>query len=129
MGSWRVWMQYIISPFESYKREIIKLNEKLELSQRRFDALLRSGIDLICVIGADGTYKYVSPSAKQVLNTEPEFYLGKTPFEFMHPDDVSRIISSFEYVLTTNERVHILPFRFKNAFNEWCWFKRKRHHH
>ena len=114
-------MQHVISPFKSHRREFKKQKETLDLSQRRFDALLRSGIDLICIIGADGTYKYVSPSAKQVLKTDPEFYLGKTTFEFIHPDDVSRVISSFEQVITTNERVHVSPFRFKNGMNEWCW--------
>jgi PAS domain S-box-containing protein len=114
-------MQYVISPLKTYRREVEKQKEKLHLSQRRFDELLRSGNDLICIIGADGTYKYVSPSARQVLNNEPEFYIGKTTFEFMHPDDISRIISSFEYVLTTDEQVHIPPFRFRNSLNEWCW--------
>jgi PAS domain S-box-containing protein len=121
MVNWRIWMQYVFSPFKSHRRELKKQKETLDLSQRRFDALLRSGIDLICIIGADGTYKYVSPSSKQVLNTDPEFYLGKTTFEFIHPDDVPRVISSFEQVLTTEERVHVSPFRFKNGFNEWCW--------
>jgi PAS domain S-box-containing protein len=121
MGNRRVWMQYVISPFKTYRREIAQQKEKLHLSQRRFDELLKSGNDLICIIGPDGTYKYVSPSAKQVLNTEPDYYIGKTTFEFMHPDDIPRIISSFEYVLTTEEQVHIPPFRFRNSFNEWCW--------
>ena len=121
MGNRRVWRQHVFSPLKAYRRGFEKQIEKLHLNQRRFDELLKSGNDLICIIGADGIYKYVSPSAKQVLNAEPEFYLGKTTFEFMHPDDISRIILSFEYVLTTDEQVHIPPFRFKNGFNEWCW--------
>ncbi len=88
---------------------------------RQFEALIKSGNDIICVVGADGTYQYVSPSVKKALHFEPEFFIGKKPFEFVHPDDVPRITSAFEYVLTTDEPVHVSPFRFKSAYCDWCW--------
>ena len=102
-------------------KEIEKQNEKLYLNQRRFEGLLKSAKDIICIIGADETYKYVSPSVKQILHFEPEHFLGKKPFEFVHPEDLSRIISAFEYVVTTEDHVHVAPFRFRNAYGDWCW--------
>lgn len=90
---------------------------------RWFEALIKSGNDIICVIGADGAYQYVSPSVKKSLHFEPEFYLGKKPFEFIHPDDVSRLTRAFEYILSTNEHVYISPFRFRDAYGDWCWLE------
>jgi PAS domain S-box-containing protein len=121
IGNRHVWMQYLIAPIKSYIREIQKQKENVRLSHHRFEALLRSGNDLICIIGSDGTYQYVSPSAKQVLHFDAEFFSGKTPFEFIHPDDVSRIQKAFEHIISTTERVHVLPFRFRNAYGEYCW--------
>jgi PAS domain S-box-containing protein len=88
---------------------------------RKFEALIKSGNDIICIVGADGTYEYVSPSVKKALHIEPEFFIGKKPFEFVHPDDLPRVISAFEYILTTDEPVHVSPFRFKNENGDWCW--------
>ena len=102
-------------------KEIEKQKEILYLNNSRFEALLKSGNDIICIIGADETYKYVSPSAKHALHFEPEFFIGKRTFDFIHPDDVSRIATAFEYVLTTDEHVHVAPFRFKKASGDWCW--------
>jgi PAS domain S-box-containing protein len=90
---------------------------------RQFEALIKSGNDIICVIGADGMYKYVSPSVKKALHFEPDFLIGKTPVEFIHPDDLKRTLSAFKDVLNTNEHVHISPFRFKNAMGNWCWLE------
>jgi PAS domain-containing protein len=71
-------------------------------------------------MGADGTYQYVSPSAKQVLHFDAEFYLGQTPFEFIHPEDVPRIQIAFQQVLSSDELLHIDPFRFLNAYGDYC---------
>jgi PAS domain S-box-containing protein len=90
---------------------------------RQFEALIKSGNDIICITGADGTYQYVSPSVKKSLHYEPEFFIGKTPFEFIHPEDLPRAISALEYVLSTSEHVYVPPFRFKNAFGNWCWLE------
>jgi PAS domain S-box-containing protein len=90
---------------------------------RQFEALIKSGNDIICIISADGTYQYVSPSVKNSLHYEPEFLIGKTPFEFIHPDDLQRAISALEYILSTTEHVHVSPFRFKNTYGDWCWLE------
>ncbi len=48
--------------------------------------------DLICVHDLHGTFKYVSPSVKQLLGYQEEELVGKNPNEFLfHPDDKEEI--------------------------------------
>jgi PAS domain S-box-containing protein len=90
---------------------------------RQFEALIKSGNDIICIMDNDGMYKYVSPSVKRFLHFEPEYFIGRTAVDFIHPDDVVRTISAFKQVLYKDENVHISPFRFKNAAGNWCWLE------
>jgi PAS domain-containing protein len=53
--------------------EIEKQKEQLNLNQRRLEAMVKSGNDIICIIGADGTYKYVSPSVRNIYTTSQNF--------------------------------------------------------
>src|SRR5690606_20159647 len=48
--------------------------------------------DLICVHEPDGTFKYVSPSVKQLLGYTQEELIGRNPQDFLfHPEDTDEI--------------------------------------
>ncbi len=98
-----------------------KQKEQLFFNQRRLEALLESGNDLIVIISKKGIYQYCSTSVDKILGFEPAFFLGKSPFEFIHPDDINRIKGTFGYILSTEDMVHVPPFRIKNANGDWCW--------
>ncbi|MVN21415.1 PAS domain-containing protein [Mucilaginibacter arboris] len=100
-----------------------KQKEKLYFNERRLAALLESGNDRIGILNADGIYQYISPSVKKFFNLGPDNFIGKTPFDFIHPDDVERIKSALAYILTTEEPVHVSPFRIQNGDGHWCWIE------
>jgi PAS domain S-box-containing protein len=98
-----------------------KQKKQLYQNERRLEALIQSGNDVIGIINPDGIYTYVSPSVTAILGIRPEDFLGKMPFEFIHPDDVERIKGAFEYILTTEDTVHVSPFRVRDDGGNWRW--------
>ena len=90
-------------------------------SLRRLEAIIEYGNDLVAIINADGLYSYVGPSVKRILNIEPEAFIRKSLFEFIHPDDTGRIHSHFDAILTTDKPVYIEPFRFSDMKGSWHW--------
>lgn len=100
-----------------------KQKEQLYFNERRLEALIKSGNDLIGIINTDGTYMYVSASVQKILNIAPEVFIGKTPFDFIHPDDLTRLNNAFQYIISTEETVHIPPFRMINGEGGWCWIE------
>lgn len=50
-------------------------------------AILELSTDLICVLGLDGSFKYVSPSFERTLGHKAEALLPRPFLEFVHSDD------------------------------------------
>lgn len=75
-------------------------------SEQRFRDIVRANSDWIWEIDADDVYTYCSESIKDILGYTSEDLIGRTPYDFMVPDDVERLRAEFERV----KRKH-LPFR------------------
>jgi PAS domain S-box-containing protein len=100
-----------------------KQEEQLRRNEHRLISLIESGNDIILILSAEGVYKFVSPSVKTILHTDPEFYLGKVTFQFIHPDDLNWVGAEFKAVLETEKPVYIAPFRFQVASGDWVWIE------
>jgi len=68
-------------------------------SELRFQSLVESVRDWIWEVDAEGVYTYSNPAVKDVLGYEPEEVIGKTPFDFMPPDEARRLSGEFENIL------------------------------
>ncbi|MEJ7559956.1 MAG: PAS domain S-box protein [Pedobacter sp.] len=100
-----------------------KQKEQLRLKEHRLISLIESGNDIILILNAEGVYKFVSPSVKTILNSDPEYYLGKVTFQFIHPDDLEWVGAEFQAVLETEKPVYIAPFRFQMVSGDWAWIE------
>ncbi|MEX2379778.1 MAG: PAS domain S-box protein, partial [Vicingaceae bacterium] len=100
----------------------IEQEEKILQSEQRFKALVQEGADLIAILDAEGNYVYVSPTSTSALGIAPEEFIGRSPFEFIHPDDAEKVSSSLEKI-ATEKKVLIDPFRFQNKNKEWRWIE------
>ncbi|MCY2687541.1 PAS domain S-box protein [Salinimicrobium sp. TH3] len=108
-------------------KDITRLKESevaVYRSERKFKALVQEGSDLIGILDLNGKYKFVSETSSSVLGISPKDFIGKTAFDFMHPEDQERVIEEFSGLEFKNQ-IQIDPFRFKNAKGEWRWVQTK----
>ena len=75
-----------------YEQAAKRLEETLFLSENRFKALVQAGSDLTSVIDMDGKYKFLSESCISLLKIYPEKMIGKTAYDYVHPEDRERVI-------------------------------------
>ncbi len=85
--------------------------EELRESQQRFQELVESINDFIWEVDTNGTYTYVSPSVTKLLGYLPEEMLGKTPFDFMPPDEAQRVATVFGTLLAELKPLECLENR------------------
>lgn len=76
-----------------------KADEALRQSEIYFKALTENSSDGIVVLNTDGTVRYESPSFERLLGYKPEDRLGKSSFEFIHPDDILSAARLFEQLM------------------------------
>lgn len=93
-----------------------------EQSQQRFQSLVQDGSDLVAILDIEGNYIYVSPTSIRVMDMDPEEFLGKNAFTFIHPEDVDRVMASFSS-LDTQKRINLSPFRFRDKKGEYRWIE------
>ncbi len=90
---------YVIKPFEDrelnctiqmalYKH---KSDEALRESEERYRSLVETTSDWVWEMDQNGVYTYASPKVRDLLGYEPEEVVGKTPFDFMSPDETEGI--------------------------------------
>lgn len=117
----------IIAGVYGIAKDITKLKESeaaLLRSERKFKALVQEGSDLIGILDLEGRYKFVSETFYPILGITPKEFIGKSAFEFIHPEDKERVTSNFSELENKNQ-VLIAPFRFRNAKGEWRWIETK----
>ncbi len=59
----------------------------LDVSESRFEELLRSSPDVIGSLALDGTVTWMSTAVEQMLGYTADEIIGRSAFDFVHPDD------------------------------------------
>ncbi|MHB1312464.1 MAG: PAS domain-containing hybrid sensor histidine kinase/response regulator [Gemmatimonadaceae bacterium] len=67
----------------------------LKESQEKFRALVETSSDWVWEVDAGGTFTYSSPKVEELLGFTPEEVIGRTPFDFMLPEERQRIAPVF----------------------------------
>lgn len=75
-----------------------RLHDQLKASEERFRGLVEMNHDWIWEVGRDGNYSYVSPQVERILGRKPQEMIGKSPFDFMPPEEGKRISAWFESI-------------------------------
>ncbi|MCK9151500.1 PAS domain S-box protein [Methanobacterium alcaliphilum] len=121
---------YILKPFDDnelrfalemseYKR---KVREKLEKTQKYLDLITNHMGDSVGQVDEKGSFLYISPSVKKILGFGPEQMVGKTIFEFIHPDDMERSIKLFKSAIKESKPLKIRN-RLQNIHDEYIWIE------
>ena len=102
----------------------LEAEEALRVSEARWRALVQHGNDLIAVLDADARFTYVSPSARTILDREPEDLIGTDALAILHPDDVDAAAAAFSERLVDRDRRHEgMRVRVRALDGTWRWLE------
>ncbi len=80
---------------EERKRNLLELSH----SEERFRSLLENALDIIAIIGLEGTVRYASPSVERVLGYCPFDVATTSVASMIHADDMDSMASAYHAVL------------------------------
>lgn len=99
----------------------IDIKEDLVESERLYKLISTNSAEMVCLHDPDGTFKFVSPSSKALTGYEPPELLGKSPYEFHHPEDKKKIEERSHSPALDDETVSTIQYRFKKKDGEYIW--------
>ena len=99
-----------------------QLYERVQASEARYRHLVENVHDLIFAVDAEGVFTYCSPSVESLLGYATDEIIGRSFVEFMHPDDLPALLTSFERTLKKGARKPI-DFRVRTKKGRAVWVR------
>jgi diguanylate cyclase (GGDEF)-like protein/PAS domain S-box-containing protein len=99
------------------------VEKAIKESEERFRSLVQNTSDIITILEADGTVRYVSPAVERVTGYKPEEQIGTKAFASVHPDDTERALSMFAEVLKRGGLHPPLEFRVLHKDGSWRYLE------
>jgi PAS domain S-box-containing protein len=91
----------------------------LAASERRFRALTEKAQVLTLVCDRKAIITYASPAALALLGREPAQMVGRSPLDWVHPDDVDAADAEFAAILDHRNTGIESVYRFQHAEGSW----------
>lgn len=91
----------------------------LRESEDRFRTLIENALDIITILEADGTFKFVSPSVQAILGYKPEELVGENAWEYIHPDDADYTMEKLRSATPFDGQAEILEARYRHKDGSW----------
>jgi PAS domain S-box-containing protein len=90
--------------------------------EESFRALIESSPDVFTITSVDGLFEYISPAVHSVLGYIPSELIGRSGWEFVHPDEVADLIDLMGGLLTEpclNGPLPSVRYRCKHKDGSW----------
>lgn len=101
-----------------------KVKKQLREYRNLLKIIERQSQDLLTLHEPDGTYKYASPSCYKILGYKENELIGKSAYDFFHPDDIKRIQETSHEKALNNEPATI-RYRFQKKDGDYIWLETK----
>ncbi|MEB0264041.1 PAS domain S-box protein [Mucilaginibacter sp. 10I4] len=97
----------------------------LDIANRDTVKLLSDNInDLICLYTIGGEFIYLSPSIQTITDYYPADLIGKSAYDFCHPDDIEKIILNHKSILTKPlGETNLISYRFLLKKGSYTWLE------
>lgn len=104
--------------------EKVNLQLAVEAHKERLSTIFDNIKDIVSLHDSNGLYLELSPSVKHITGYEPEELIGKSPFDFWHPEDVEKLKGeaaavSFEMQLVGTE----IEYRYRHRDGHYLWLQ------
>lgn len=100
--------------------------KEISLAEKKFRALIMEGDGLISIIDQNHRFSYVSPNKTRLFGFPPNEFLGMHLNDFIatyiHPEEQAMLLSEYDRIQDLR-KLHLAPFRFKNAAGKWEWLE------
>ncbi len=99
-----------------------RFEQAIRESEANYRILAENSTDVISRQTPQGIYLYVSPACKSILGYEVEEMLGRSSYDFFHPDDLIKTRLS-QLKITEQPESFALNYRARRKNGSYLWFE------
>ncbi len=103
--------------------ESAQLFQELERREAFFRAVIEHAADGIAILDEQGFFRYLSPSVERLLGHPLEDVTNRSPFQYIHPDDLPLMHQAWEEGIRQPGIIRQVNYRFRNAQGEWRYIE------
>ncbi len=97
--------------------------QKLAAAEDIFRAVAEYTSDLVCLHEPDGTFTYVSPSAKRLLDLNPGSVVGIHPVDLAHPSTRNALVQALQDASRRGSEPTRFRHRLRHRNGSYRWFE------
>ena len=98
-----------------------KMETALQESQQKFRSLVENAKDIIFSHTPDGIFTYLSPQVTDSLGYKTQELIGKNFLDYIYPEDLSKVHSSFQELFETGALEICIEHRILHKNGQWRW--------
>lgn len=87
------------------------------------DLMGNNSTEFISRHSVDGKFTFVDQRVTPLLGYQPQDLLGKSVYDFYHPDDQAHMKENFDQVLKLKGQAISIMYRFRASNREWVWLR------
>ena len=91
----------------------------LRASEARFRAFVEQASDVLLVLDAAMTFRYISPQLQSALGHDPAAFVGTNALSLVHPEDVAHAEAALTRALQSPEHAARAEVRVRHADGSW----------
>ncbi len=99
--------------------DLKRAQDELLRREAYFRSLIEKSSDVIMLISADGTVLFESSSVERILGHKPSEIVGRSFFDFIHPEDLPRIMGIITRSVETPGATAVAEYRFRHKDGPW----------
>ena len=97
--------------------------EKLLISEKYFRLLIENNTDAVVLLDPRGIILYESPQNARMLGRTSGQRLGKSGYEFIHPEDKGSVAQMLNELVQHPGAIHHIIFRNQHKDGSWRWIE------
>lgn len=101
--------------------ERARAEEELIASENRYRLISENSSDLIATHDAQGRLQWVSPSSGDLMGYAPAEMMGKSAYDFVHPDEQASVRNAFRQLKRGRPEAQTFSYRLRCADGSWLW--------
>ncbi len=103
--------------------ERVLKDKKLKESEEQYRLIAENATDMITRHDLHSVYNYVSNSSYTLIGYSPDDLIGKRAYEFLHPEDISRIKSGLNDFINKGLGIYTASYRYKKKDGSYIWIE------